>query len=324
MKVGLPRALLYYYYGPFLETFFKELDLQVVTSGITNKKIMNLGIKGSVPEICVPIKIFMGHVLDLAKQNTDYIFVPRMISIRKKEFFCPKFMGLPDMVKHSLGLEKKLLSCDLETRTESIGNYKNYLCLAEKLGKTEREIKKAARAAEKKWIQFRNIVKLGYPAPEALKYLQKGNIPAKIKPISKKMRIGLLGYVYNMYDNYISLGIFDILKEKNVQVITFDMFDEKKLKPVTKHFPKVLFWTFTNRLLETGCHLFNSGQVDGIIHLTAFGCGPDSFLGTLFEIESEKSGIPFMTIRVDEHTGENHLITRVEAFTDMLQRRQAV
>ena len=31
-----------------------------------------------------------------------------------------------------------------------------------------------------------------------------------------------------------------------------------------------------------------------------------------------------MTVRVDEHTGENHLVTRVEAFTDMLKRSKAV
>jgi len=31
-----------------------------------------------------------------------------------------------------------------------------------------------------------------------------------------------------------------------------------------------------------------------------------------------------MLIRVDEHTGENHLLTRIEAFIDMLKRKKAV
>ncbi len=57
--------------------------------------------------------------------------------------------------------------------------------------------------------------------------------------------------------------------------------------------------------------------------INSFGCGPDSFLGKLFEIESDDTKVPFMTIRVDEHTGENHLQTRIEAFVDMIRRKKA-
>ena len=28
-----------------------------------------------------------------------------------------------------------------------------------------------------------------------------------------------------------------------------------------------------------------------------------------------------MTLRIDEHTGESHLQTRIEAFTDMIKRK---
>lgn len=324
MKIGIPRALLYFYYGPFWKSFFKRLGLNVVISDSTNKAIINRGIKVAVPEICVPIKILAGHYLTLAQQNVDYIFVPRMVSIRKRQFFCPKFMGLPDMVKHSLNFKEKILTCDVVSDNSNISNYRNYLPLAEKLGKTKKDIKIAAQEAEKDWLQFRKFTQLGYPAPKAYELMVKGLNPVKINPKPGQIRIGLLGYVYNMYDPYISLGIFDILQENNVHVTTFDMFSENELRNVTGNMSKVLFWTFSNYLLEAGLHLFNSDQVDGIIHLTAFGCGPDSFLGKLFELESEKKGIPFMTVRVDEHTGENHLVTRVEAFTDMLKRSKAV
>jgi predicted nucleotide-binding protein (sugar kinase/HSP70/actin superfamily) len=323
MKIGIPQALLYFYYGPFWKSFFERLGCKVVISETTNKSIINKGVKNSVPEICVPIKILVGHFLTLAKQNVDYIFVPRMVSIRKREFFCPKFMGLPDMVKHSLKLEEKLLSCDVESHNDNICNYKNYLPLADKIGKSKQEIKKTAKEAEQDWLKFRKITRLGYPAPKAYQYFKKGIIPPKIKHKLGQIRVGLISYVYNMYDPYISLGIFDVLEETGAHVTTFDMFAENELKEVTKNMEKVLFWTFSNRLLEAGLHLFNSDQVDGVIHLTAFGCGPDSFLGKLFELESDKTGVPFMTIRVDEHTGENHLITRVEAFTDMLKRSKA-
>lgn len=62
-------------------------------------------------------------------------------------------------------------------------------------------------------------------------------------------------------------------------------------------------------------------NVQGLIHITAFGCGPDSIVGKEIEHDFADSGVPFMTLRIDEHTGENHLQTRIEAFTDMILRK---
>ncbi|NLY17653.1 MAG: hypothetical protein GX045_01570 [Clostridiaceae bacterium] len=94
--------MLYYYYFPLWKTLFEELGAQVVVSDISTREIIDEGVKEAVPEICVPIKIYIGHILNLLSKDVDYVFVPRFTSIRKGEFFCPKFMGLPDMIKHSL------------------------------------------------------------------------------------------------------------------------------------------------------------------------------------------------------------------------------
>ena len=49
----------------------------------------------------LPIKIFHGHVADLINK-VDAIFVPRIISIAPREYICPKFLGLPDMIRNSI------------------------------------------------------------------------------------------------------------------------------------------------------------------------------------------------------------------------------
>ena len=64
------------------------------------------------------------------------------------------------------------------------------------------------------------------------------------------------------------------------------------------------------------------GDIDGIIHLTAFGCGPDSIIGRLMEGDCDDANLPFLTLRVDEHTGDNHTQTRLEAYIDMLKMRK--
>jgi len=39
-------------------------------------------------------------------------------------------------------------------------------------------------------------------------------------------------------------------------------------------------------------------------------------------LDSDTYNKPFLTMRVDEHSGENHLQTRIEAFVDMLKRKK--
>jgi len=83
------------------ETFFHELGIEVVLSAPTTKVILNNGVKSCVDEACLPIKIFHGHVLDL-KDRVDYLFIPRLKSVARNEYICPKFCGLPEMIKYSI------------------------------------------------------------------------------------------------------------------------------------------------------------------------------------------------------------------------------
>jgi len=326
MKIGIPKALLYYYYIPFWQTFFAELNMEVVISDETNKSIINQGIKESVSEICVPIKIFVGHTLALLQKGIDYIFVPRMVSVSENEYFCPKFMGLPDMIKHSVaGMEEKMLTCHISSTNDDISDYRNYLSLAEPLGVTEEQIINAAKKAGEDWQVFRMYNKMGNTIPEALELTSNYQVNKRmINNQPAAIKIGLLGYVYNVYDNFVNMDVINKLRELQVDFITFDMLDEAELTNQLKNMDKKLFWTFSNKLLGAGYRFLSNDEVDGVIHITAFGCGPDAFLSRLLEFKSDETGIPFMLIRVDEHTGENHLLTRIEAFIDMLKRKKAV
>lgn len=322
MTIGVPKALLFYYYYPFWKVFFEELGFDVVPSKKTTKELVDRGIKVSVPEICVPIKIFNGHVLELLEQDVDYLFIPRMMNIRKGEFFCPKFMGLPDMVRYSIPETKgKLLYPKIESCTDDISHYKNYREMCKTIGATEKNMRIALKKAQKAWEEFRTLCKTGYTAKEALEYMESGIIPQKMKKDSF-LSIGLMGYVYDVYDEFVSMGIVERLKEMGIRVETFEMIDENILDKPLKNMNKRLFWTFSNKLLGAGYKFFEDSSIDGIIHVTAFGCGPDSLIGKVMELESIDYKKPFMTIRVDEHTGENHLQTRVEAFVDMIYRKK--
>ena len=325
MKIGIPRALLYYYYYPLWKKFFNELGHDVIVSQNTNKSIVNKGAKVSVPEICVPIKIFNGHVLELI-DKTDYIFAPRMVSIESKDkkTFCPKFLGLPDMLKYTFSdAKEKFISPFLDGKTDWDAD-REQLKDANLLNQyPQKKLEKAWKEGAKEWRAFRSNCCLGFRADEALQIAAGKNID--LPPVLERpgrINIALIGYVYNLYDQFVGMDIAKRLETVGANVYTFEMLKDEDIKKELNKMKKSLFWTFSDKIFASGLYYYKQPQIDGIIHLTAFGCGPDSLIGKMLELDSAKYGKPFLTIRVDEHSGESHLVTRIEAFSDMLWRKK--
>ena len=64
-------------------------------------------------------------------------------------------------------------------------------------------------------------------------------------------------------------------------------------------------------------------EVAGIVYITAFGCGTDSLTAELVQRTVRRySRIPQLILNIDEHTGEAGVVTRLEAFVDMLKWRR--
>src|SRR3990170_6811553 len=98
MRIGIPRALLYYKYFPLWSTFLTELGQDVVLSDVTNRDTIKCGVEQADNDVCGPVKVFYGHVLAF-KNKVDAILIPRVVSTEEKTYTCPKFMGIPDMIE---------------------------------------------------------------------------------------------------------------------------------------------------------------------------------------------------------------------------------
>ena len=59
--------------------------------------------------------------------------------------------------------------------------------------------------------------------------------------------------------------------------------------------------------------------MDGILYVEAFGCGPDSMIEDLSAryVRRDRK-IPFQVLTLDEHSGTAGVMTRLEAFVDMI------
>lgn len=324
MRIGIPRALVFFYFYPLWKTFFNELGVEVVLSNQSSVKLLHQGVKSAIPEICVPIKMFTGHVLNLLEQKVDYIFIPRLMNVEKDASFCPKFLGLPEMIRYTVPeVEGHILCPDIQASNEKMNRVSDYKSFQNILGVDLKTIRKALQKASIVWENFREFCYQGYTVTEA-SALALGETTKSELDIHQDfdLKIGLLGYVYNIYDPLIGMDIVQKMRKRGVHVETFEMVHDQIIERKIHSIKKPLFWTFTNKLWGAADHFYHDHDVDGLIHVTAFGCGPDSLLGKIIELDSEEFHKPFMTIRVDEHTGESHLETRIEAFIDMIRRKK--
>ena len=303
-KIGIPRGMFYYDYYLLWEEFFKNLGGEIVVSPKTNKDILNQGISACVDEACLAVKGFHGHV-DYLKDKVDYIFIPKFISIHKREYCCPKHLGLPDMVRNSI--------LDLPEIIEPVINLKD----------SKRSLKEAIFYSGKYLTSSKKDILKAYEiAYDKFKEFNKSKIIDKNIDLEENNRkILVLGHPYNIYDNYINMDAEKKLKENNIKIINAEMIDKSTTRNYAAKLSKRMFWTQGQRIVGSAFSLIDNGKVDGIIYISAFGCGLDSVLIELVERRARGNNIPFILLTIDEQTGEAGINTRIEAFLDMLEWR---
>lgn len=295
MKVGIPKGLLYYQYYPFLLNFFQDLGAEVIVSEDTHKEILNQGTKYCVDEACLPIKIFHGHVYSL-KDQCDVIVIPRIMKNNDNEFICPKFCGLPEMIIHSIPNMPQVTMAPMYANSKK----ELYHWAKETASLITKDVFKIHKAFEKAYTIQSNF-KNGY------------------NDKTFKLNVALAGHPYNLYDSYINMNIIKKLNRLGIGVITEEYVDENEINNEVKQLYKKPFWSFARKTYGFTAHTASTNKVDGIVYLSSFACGIDSVVIEL--IKDRIEDFPFLVLKIDEHTGEAGIDTRIEAFVDMLERR---
>ena len=160
----------------------------------------------------------------------------------------------------------------------------------------------------------------GLDFDNALKYAKQGQVIIPPKRESKAINIALIGHGYNIYDKRCCMDIAKKLEKMDIGVYDAYQLTKEQLNGGLNSLNVSLYWA--NQYEMTGCagHYFQDDKIDGIITLTAFGCGPDSLMVEDIKRKAKKFSKPLLNLTIDEHTGEAGFITRIEAFCDMLYR----
>ncbi|MFC1900475.1 acyl-CoA dehydratase activase-related protein [Chloroflexota bacterium] len=325
-KIGIPRSLLYYQYFPAWKTFFEELGAEVVVTPPTTRNILVEGSARVVAETCLPVKVFLGHVISLIGE-CDYIFIPAVRSVQKKVFNCSKFLGLPDMTKAVIPESPPILEVDIDVNRAKAELYKSVYEMGSHLTRNPLKIRRAGMAAWQMHLDYREIMaNRGLTSIEAIEELtavpETKLVVASSQSDSPRPEIALIGHPYLLYDEYITHRLITRLKQAGYRVVTPEMITANRLESAINSLTGGSYWTYEEEVVGAGGHYLQS-EADGVIGIMAFGCGPDSLMMDAVRRHSiVNDSKPFMCLTIDEHTAEAGIVTRLEAFLDMIQRRK--
>lgn len=324
LVIGIPRGMSYYGNYPFWHGFFSALGFKIVLSDYTTKQTISEGSALVVTETCLPIKIYLGHVLNLInKKGVKNIFVPSIQSIAPKIYNCSKIRGLPDLVRNVVKGDFNIIEATLDKSKKKQGLYEFLAESVAPFGITDiQTIKLASKQGWKVYNNFLIMMRAGLSYKQALSNAISGKIVVESLQVSKPINVALVSHGYNIYDDRASMKIFDKLEEMDVKVLTSLQLTNEQMNEGISSLGQKIYWANEYEMTGTAGHYLKDNKVDGIITLNSFGCGPDSLMIERIQKKAKEAGKPMLVLTIDEHTGEAGFITRLEAFVDMLYRKK--
>ena len=326
-QIGIARALSYYNYFPYYWGFFTHLGIEIILSNPTTKKTLSEGSSLVVTETCLPVKIFVGHIVELVNKGVKKIFVPSIQSIAPKIYNCSKIRGLPDLIRNVVRGNFEIIEATLDKSEKNLGLYEFLKQAVKPFGITnEKLIKDASRAGFVVQNNFRVMMQQGLNFEDALKNAMEGKVVISPKQEDAQgiIHVALVAHGYNIYDKKACMDIFKKLKKMGVVVHSAYQLTDGQLQSGICALDTTPYWA--NQMEVTGCagHYLKNNKIDGIITITAFGCGPDSLMIEDIKRKAKNFSKPLLNLSIDEHTGEAGFVTRLEAFCDMLFRNKRV
>ena len=319
IKVGIPRALLYYQYYPMWKTFFEEIGAELVVSPPTTQTMLSEGSLRVVADTCLPVKVFCGHVLSLIGK-CDYIFVPVVRSVKRRVYNCSKFLGLSDMTKAVIPECPPVLDIDIDINKGRREMYRAIYRLGGHFSRNPFRVRQAAMAAWQTHLVYQRLMSSHELTPP----LEIAKIMGEAEPEatnSTQTTIALVGHPYLLYDEHINHSFIRRLEQAHSRVLTPEMLTREELEVATIRLMGRAYWTYEDEVVGAGEHYLQGG-VDGVIGIMAFGCGPDSLMMDMVRRASKMTVTPFMSLTLEEHSSEAGVVTRLEAFLDMIHRRK--
>jgi predicted nucleotide-binding protein (sugar kinase/HSP70/actin superfamily) len=342
MKITFP------YWGNYtvaFELLAKKLNLEVIPPEKTSAKTIERGAKIAPEMYCLPLKVNLGNFLESIEKGANTILMPtascgscrlryypfvqeKVLKEQEKEV---EFVVFDQTFDIFLKLKKISRANFLKMIEATIFTLKA-LSIIEKFEKEAwylrpREIEKGM--TDKILIEAMKEMRKINKFVDLLKFERKFSRELKKIPIENKEvpKVGIIGEIFTVSDHSVNYDIERKLGNLGVEV--------KREMTLLYHLKKKIFLTdfFIKKKVRSylessvGGHgmdavyemlKYTKEGFDGIIQILPSYCMPETTVRPILEKIHQETGIPFLSLSIDEHAGEAGILTRIEAFVDVV------
>ncbi|MGL4742337.1 MAG: acyl-CoA dehydratase activase-related protein [Sarcina sp.] len=308
-KIGIPLALNMYELIPFWTKFFECLDVQVVFSDESSRKLYTKG-QHTIPSdtVCYPAKIVHGHIESLLEKNLQNIFYPCMSynideGISDNCFNCPVVAYYPELINANVAaLEKSnFIMPFLSLNDRKVLLKTLYKELKDVFDVSKKDIKKAIDEAFSEYENFKSNVRT--KGREYIEYAREND----------KKIIVLAGRPYHV-DKEINHGIDRAIAELGVVVVSEDCLSSKDEKPSLNILNQ---WTYQARLYSAAKVVTENEDME-LIQLVSFGCGTDAITSDEIKEILTDGGKIYTQIKIDETNNLGAAKIRIRSLLETL------
>jgi len=348
--------------GVAVKTMCQALDVPYVMPDENSKKTLQTGAYYSPEEICLPFKIILGNLIQGVERGADTILTTGSCGPCRYGEYCElqmkilKRLGYGDLkfivadLSHDIGFDEfkrrigkiggaskvgrvkalraPLLAVRVLGMCDKIDSRAHYLAGYEKKKGTCKEILKEYRA---------KALKCG--DPEEITGILRSYIK-KLDGVETDMsrnptKISIVGEIYTVIEPFSNLYIEEKLMDYGVSskrtLSPSWWIRDLAMKPLKCNSAEINRAAGKYMPYQVGGHgrecigeaaLAKKEGMDGVIQIFPLGCMPEVIAKSILPSVQRDTGVPAMTLIVDEITGEAGYVTRIEAFLDMLESRK--
>lgn len=336
-----------------LKALFQRLDVEFIPPPMTNQRTLSLGVKHSPEGLCIPFKLTLGNLIEVAEMGADTLVVPggngicrlgyyaktqeqilrdlgfniEMIQIGVSEH---KFFGLLKIIKRlSNDAPWTEIISALRFGLKKLGTLDSIERLVQKVRAVELEkgtanhlYAQAIKAIDEA-DDYKTLEKVETDYTNRLNQVAKN---ANAKPLV----VGIVGEFYVLLEPFSNFDIESELGKLGVEVrrttfisewTKFSLFlnplgikeKDRIHKAALPYLKRDIGGDGWESIGERALH---NKEYDGLIHLAPFTCLPEIMAQNI--MPAMKENIPVLTIFCDEQMAKAGMLTRLEAFVDLL------
>ncbi len=356
MRVGIPH--MGNIYIP-LKTLFQQIGIDLVIPPFNNQRTLSLGVKYSPEGLCIPFKLILGNLIEAAEMGADTLLMTGGYGICRLGYYAKA----QEQILRDLGYDIEIVQLGVSQHTLSgllkmmkrlsnnapwskiISAFRFGLAKLNTMDKIERMVQKVRAVEQIKGTANRLF-------NEALSAIDKADDYGTLKKVRtdytdrlnqtarepgfQPLIVGIIGEIYVVLEPFSTMDVESELGKLGVEVrrrlflsewtkfsLFFNLLGIDETDKIHKAAQPYLKRDISGEGWESvGEKVLHAKEYDGLVHLAPFTCMPEIVAQNI--MPSTKEHIPVLTILCDEQMAKPGMLTRLEAFVDLLERKRRI